>query len=171
MVYLVGVMAGKSRPREVGRRISGVLEAKGWVKTELIARSGLKQASVYEWLRGESEPRGHALSKLAQARRKRWWQEKVCGCVFESVGLVPRTPTISSTRRSRRVMELPKRSRGGTTSSRKFCQKSPSIFERNLDPIGVIGPVGSYPSKPRECPRRKEKNPPRKGYERGLHPC
>lgn len=67
MVYLVGAMAGKSRPREVGRRISGVLEAKGWVKTELIARSGLKQASVYEWLRGESEPRGHALSKLAQA--------------------------------------------------------------------------------------------------------
>lgn len=60
-------MAGKSSAGNVGRRIRGVLEAKGWRRTDLIARSGLKQASVYEWLRGESEPRGEALSKLGQA--------------------------------------------------------------------------------------------------------
>lgn len=60
-------MARKSSAKKVGRRIRGVLEAKGWRKTDLIARSGLKQASVYEWLRDESEPRGEALSKLGQA--------------------------------------------------------------------------------------------------------
>ena len=60
-------MVREDRARDVSRRIAGVLEAKGWRKTDLIARSGLKQASVYEWLRGESEPRGNALSKLAQA--------------------------------------------------------------------------------------------------------
>lgn len=60
-------MAGESSARKVGRRIRGVLGAKGWRKADLIARSGLKQASVYEWLRGESEPRGEALSKLGQA--------------------------------------------------------------------------------------------------------
>lgn len=60
-------MAGKDRAEQVGHRLLGVLEAKGWRKTDLILRSGLKQASVYEWLRGESEPRGEALSKLAQA--------------------------------------------------------------------------------------------------------
>jgi transcriptional regulator with XRE-family HTH domain len=67
MLYLVRVMEGDSRAREVGRRLFGVLKAKGWRKTDLISRSGLKQASVYEWLRGESEPRGDALTKLAQA--------------------------------------------------------------------------------------------------------
>jgi transcriptional regulator with XRE-family HTH domain len=67
MVYLVGVMAGENRARELGRRLLAVMEAKGWRKTDLIVRSGLKQASVYEWLRGESEPRGDALSKLARA--------------------------------------------------------------------------------------------------------
>lgn len=60
-------MKGKGRAKEVGRRLLGILEAKGWRKTDLIARSGLKQASVYEWLRGESEPRGDALSKLSRA--------------------------------------------------------------------------------------------------------
>ncbi|MFQ5802064.1 MAG: helix-turn-helix domain-containing protein [Candidatus Methylomirabilales bacterium] len=60
-------MAGKGTGNKVGRRIRAVLEAKGWRKTDLIARSGLKQASVYEWLRGESEPRGEALSKLGRA--------------------------------------------------------------------------------------------------------
>jgi transcriptional regulator with XRE-family HTH domain len=56
-----------SAAKEVGRRITGILEAKGWRRTDLIRRSGLKQASVYEWLRGEAEPRGEALSKIAQA--------------------------------------------------------------------------------------------------------
>ncbi|MFQ5988287.1 MAG: helix-turn-helix domain-containing protein [Candidatus Methylomirabilales bacterium] len=60
-------MVRKRSARTVGHRITGVLEAKGWRKTDLIARSGLKQASVYEWLRGESEPRGEALGKLARA--------------------------------------------------------------------------------------------------------
>jgi transcriptional regulator with XRE-family HTH domain len=60
-------MARKGSAKRVGRRIRDVLEAKGWRKGELIARSGLKQASVYEWLRGESEPRGEALSKLGRA--------------------------------------------------------------------------------------------------------
>jgi transcriptional regulator with XRE-family HTH domain len=60
-------MARESKTREVSRRITGILEAKGWRKTDLIRRSGLKQASVYEWLRGEAEPRGEALSKIAQA--------------------------------------------------------------------------------------------------------
>ena len=60
-------MARKGRAKKVGRRIRGVLEAKGWRKADLIVRSGLKQASVYEWLRGESEPRGEALTKLGRA--------------------------------------------------------------------------------------------------------
>ncbi|MFQ5962039.1 MAG: helix-turn-helix domain-containing protein [Candidatus Methylomirabilales bacterium] len=60
-------MGGKSRAGRFGDRLLAVLEAKGWRKTDLIARSGLKQASVYEWLRGASEPRGDALSKLARA--------------------------------------------------------------------------------------------------------
>jgi transcriptional regulator with XRE-family HTH domain len=60
-------MAQLSTAKEIGRRITGILEAKGWRKTDLIHRSGLKQASVYEWLRGEAEPRGEALSKIAQA--------------------------------------------------------------------------------------------------------
>lgn len=60
-------MAGKNRAKDVSYRLLGVLEAKGWRKTDLIVRSGLNQASVYEWLRGESEPRGEALRKLAQA--------------------------------------------------------------------------------------------------------
>lgn len=60
-------MAPKASAKVVGSRIRGVLEAKGWRKGDLIARSGLKQASVYEWLRGESEPRGEALSKLGRA--------------------------------------------------------------------------------------------------------
>lgn len=60
-------MTRERKTREVSRRITGILEAKGWRKTDLIRRSGLKQASVYEWLRGEAEPRGEALSKIAQA--------------------------------------------------------------------------------------------------------
>ena len=60
-------MAQERKAKEIGRRITGILEAKGWRKTDLIRRSGLKQASVYEWLRGEAEPRGEALSKIAQA--------------------------------------------------------------------------------------------------------
>jgi transcriptional regulator with XRE-family HTH domain len=60
-------MAPERKAKEIGRRITGILEAKGWRKTDLISRSGLKQASVYEWLRGEAEPRGEALSKIAQA--------------------------------------------------------------------------------------------------------
>ena len=60
-------MAQERKAKEIGRRITGILEAKGWRKTDLISRSGLKQASVYEWLRGEAEPRGEALSKIAQA--------------------------------------------------------------------------------------------------------
>jgi transcriptional regulator with XRE-family HTH domain len=60
-------MAHFSAAKEIGRRIAGILEAKGWRRTDLIRRSGLKQASVYEWLRGEAEPRGEALSKIAQA--------------------------------------------------------------------------------------------------------
>ena len=60
-------MAPERKAKEIGRRIAGILEAKGWRKTDLISRSGLKQASVYEWLRGEAEPRGEALSKIAQA--------------------------------------------------------------------------------------------------------
>jgi transcriptional regulator with XRE-family HTH domain len=60
-------MARERKAKEIGRRIAGILEAKGWRKTDLIRRSGLKQASVYEWLRGEAEPRGEALSKIAQA--------------------------------------------------------------------------------------------------------
>lgn len=60
-------MAQLSAAKEIGRRITGILEAKGWRKTDLIRRSGLKQASVYEWVRGEAEPRGEALSKIAQA--------------------------------------------------------------------------------------------------------
>jgi len=60
-------MAQERQAKEIGRRITGILEAKGWRKTDLIRRSGLKQASVYEWLRGEAEPRGEALSKIAQA--------------------------------------------------------------------------------------------------------
>lgn len=60
-------MTRERKAREIGRRITGILEAKGWRKTDLIRRSGLKQASVYEWLRGEAEPRGEALSKIAQA--------------------------------------------------------------------------------------------------------
>ena len=60
-------MVREGSAKKVGRRISGLLEAKGWRKTDLITRSGLKQASVYEWLRGESEPRGEALGRLAQA--------------------------------------------------------------------------------------------------------
>lgn len=67
MVYRSGVMGGKSRAKAFGDRLLSVLDAKGWRKTDLIARSGLKQASVYEWLRGESEPRGEALSRLARA--------------------------------------------------------------------------------------------------------
>lgn len=67
MLYSPGTMAGEDRAKDIGSRLLGVLEAKGWRKTDLIARSGLKQASVYEWLRGESEPRGDALSKLARA--------------------------------------------------------------------------------------------------------
>ncbi len=67
MLYLQGTMGGKARSKAVGHRILALLEAKGWRKTDLIVRSGLKQASVYEWLRAESEPRGEALSKLAQA--------------------------------------------------------------------------------------------------------
>jgi len=60
-------MAPERKAKEIGRRIAGILEAKGWRKTDLISRSGLKQASVYEWLRGEAEPRGEALSRIAQA--------------------------------------------------------------------------------------------------------
>ena len=60
-------MVQERKAKEIGRRITGILEAKGWRKTDLIRRSGLKQASVYEWLRGEAEPRGEALSKIAQA--------------------------------------------------------------------------------------------------------
>ncbi len=60
-------MAQLRAAKEIGRRITGILEAKGWRKTDLIRRSGLKQASVYEWVRGEAEPRGEALSKIAQA--------------------------------------------------------------------------------------------------------
>lgn len=60
-------MVQERKTREVSHRITGILEAKGWRKTDLIRRSGLKQASVYEWLRGEAEPRGEALSKIAQA--------------------------------------------------------------------------------------------------------
>lgn len=67
MLYPGRAMGGQDRARDIGRRLFGVLEAKGWRKTDLIARSGLKQASVYEWLRGESEPRGEALSRLARA--------------------------------------------------------------------------------------------------------
>ena len=60
-------MVRERSARKVGRRITGLLKAKGWRKPDLIARSGLKQASVYEWLRGDSEPRGEALGRLAQA--------------------------------------------------------------------------------------------------------
>jgi transcriptional regulator with XRE-family HTH domain len=57
----------RDRGRDIGRRIGALLVAKGWRKTDLIARSGLKPASIYQWLRGESEPRGAALGGLAQA--------------------------------------------------------------------------------------------------------
>jgi transcriptional regulator with XRE-family HTH domain len=67
MVYGGGIMRGKSRAKQCGDRLLSVLEAKGWRRSDLIARSGLKQASVYEWLRGDSEPRGDALSRLARA--------------------------------------------------------------------------------------------------------
>ena len=60
-------MVRERRAKEIGRRIADILEAKGWRKTDLITRSGLKQASVYEWLRGESEPRGDGLIRIAQA--------------------------------------------------------------------------------------------------------
>ena len=60
-------MVREDRDREVSRRIAGVLEAKGWRKTDLIAGSGLNQASVYEFHRCESEPRVNALINLAQA--------------------------------------------------------------------------------------------------------
>ncbi|MFQ5846440.1 MAG: helix-turn-helix domain-containing protein [Candidatus Methylomirabilales bacterium] len=60
-------MSRKDTTRQFGCRLVGLLEAKGWRKADLIARTGLKQASVYEWLRGASEPRGDALSRLARA--------------------------------------------------------------------------------------------------------
>ena len=61
------MMSRERKGKETGRRIAGLLAAKGWRTRDLIARAGLKQASVYQWLRGESEPRGVALRRIAQA--------------------------------------------------------------------------------------------------------
>lgn len=51
----------------IADKLNGLLEAKGWKPSDLIDRSGLKQASVYEWLKGGKEPRANGLMALARA--------------------------------------------------------------------------------------------------------
>lgn len=52
-------------PPEVSERIKLIMDAKGVSVKDLVQRTGLKQATIYQWLRGESKPGSNSLPKLA----------------------------------------------------------------------------------------------------------
>lgn len=65
VIFLVIIFCQTMRVQKISERIRLIMDIKRISVKELVQRSGLKSATIYEWRRGDSTPRGDSLAKLA----------------------------------------------------------------------------------------------------------